>query len=96
MPSHCRDYAGPLAVAPASFAKSAEARHTGAAAGVPVVCRSHAEPRQADGSRSDVVMSGAVDSERKSGIGNIDANCRDEQHRSCLTMCKGMFLGARQ
>ena len=41
---------------------------------MPVVCRTGAGKRQADGSRPDVVMSGAVDSGRESGHGNIDAN----------------------
>src|SRR5260370_41329892 len=42
--------------------------------GCAVVCRSGAGRRQADGSRSDVVVSGVVDSGRESGHGNIDAN----------------------
>jgi hypothetical protein len=49
-------------------------RDAGAAAAVPVVCRTGAERRRADRSQSDVVMSGAVDSGRESGHGNIDAN----------------------
>jgi hypothetical protein len=40
----------------------------------PVVCRSGAGRRQADGFRSDEVMSGVVDRGRESGHGNIDAN----------------------
>ena len=46
----------------------------GAAAAVSVLCRSSAGGRQADGSRSDVAMSGVVDSGRQIGHGNIDAN----------------------
>jgi hypothetical protein len=46
----------------------------GAAAAVPVVCRSNAGRRHADGSRLDVVVSGVGDSGRKIGHGNIDAN----------------------
>jgi hypothetical protein len=46
---------------------------TGAAAVVPVVCRSYAGRRPADGSRSNVVMSGVVDSGRERAHGNIDA-----------------------
>lgn len=46
----------------------------GAAAAVLVVCRSGAGRRQADASRSDVVVSGVVDSGREIGRGNIDAN----------------------
>src|ERR1700720_2455676 len=49
-------------------------RDAGAAAAVPVVCRTDVGRRQADGSRSDVVMSGVVDSGPESGHGNIDAN----------------------
>jgi hypothetical protein len=45
----------------------------GAATAVPVVCRSSAGRRQADGSRSNVVT-GVVDSGREIGHGNIDAN----------------------
>jgi putative tryptophan/tyrosine transport system substrate-binding protein len=41
---------------------------------VPVVCRTGARRRQADESRSGVVMSGVVDSGREIGHGNIDAN----------------------
>jgi hypothetical protein len=48
--------------------------HRNYAAAVPVVCRTGAGRRQADGSRSDVVMSGVVDSGRESGHGNIDGN----------------------
>ena len=46
----------------------------GAAAAVLVVCRTGAGRRQPDGSQSDVVMSGVVDSGPGSGHGNIDAN----------------------
>jgi predicted nuclease of predicted toxin-antitoxin system len=46
----------------------------GAAAAVAVDCKSDAGRRQARGSRSDVVMSGIVDS----GHGNIDANDASE------------------
>src|SRR4029077_13379725 len=46
----------------------------GAAAAVPVVCRTGAGRRRANGSRSDVVMSGVVDSRREGGHGDIDAN----------------------
>jgi hypothetical protein len=48
--------------------------NAGAAAVVPIVCRTSAGRRRADRSQSDVVMSGAVDSGRESGHGNIDAN----------------------
>ncbi len=41
---------------------------------MPVVCRTVAGKRQANGCRSDVVMSGVVDCGRESGHGNIDAN----------------------
>jgi hypothetical protein len=51
-----------------------QSQDAGAAAAVPVVCRTDAGRRQADGSRSAVVMSGVVDSGRESGHGNIDAN----------------------
>jgi hypothetical protein len=47
---------------------------TQTAVALPVVCRSGAGRRQAGGSRSDVVMSGVVDSGRDNGHGNIDAN----------------------
>ena len=40
---------------------------------VPVVCRSGVGRRQADGPRSDVVMSSVADSGREIGHGNIDA-----------------------
>jgi hypothetical protein len=37
-------------------------------------CKSDAEGRQAHGSRSDVVMSGIVNSGRQRGLGNVAAN----------------------
>jgi hypothetical protein len=49
-------------------------RGAGAAAAVSVLCRSSAGGRQADGSRSDVVMSAVVDSGRQIGHGNIDVS----------------------
>ena len=72
------------------FAQIDRSQDAGAAAAVAVVCREGAGRQQADGSRSDVVMSGVVDSGRESGPGNnIDANdstetlgrevCCDEQ-----------------
>ena len=69
--SICRIFGDRTCVTRRQIERSQDA---GAAAAVPVVCRSGAGRRQADGSRSDVVMSGVVDSGRESGHGNIDAN----------------------
>jgi hypothetical protein len=44
------------------------------AAAVPIVCRSGAGRRHADGSRSDVVVSGVADSGRERRHGSIDTN----------------------
>lgn len=74
--------------------RSTEANYVGAPTAVPVVCRSGAGRRQADGSRSDVVMSGVVDSGRESGHGSIDANDPNLRHgdsgqfRSGLRTCR--------
>jgi hypothetical protein len=71
----CSRYAESFVTAPASrVAQIERSQDAGAAAAVPVVCRSGAGRRQADGFRSDEVMSGVVDSGRESGHGNIDAN----------------------
>src|SRR5258708_5913755 len=60
----------------------------GAAAAVPFVCKSDAGRRQADGSRSNVVMSGVVDS-REVGHGNIDAN---DPKRTSRLGTKGLYI----
>ncbi len=56
-------------------------RGRGAPAAVSVLWRSSAGRRQADGSRSDVVMSGAVNSGRQIGHCNIDANDPEQSWR---------------
>jgi hypothetical protein len=70
----CSRYAESWVTARASrVARASEARRRSCAA-VPVVCRSGAGTRQADGSRSGVAMSSVVNSGRESGHGNIDEN----------------------
>jgi hypothetical protein len=71
----CSRYAESLVTAGAlRVARSTEVRARDRAAAVSVLCRSSAGGRQAEGSPSDVVMSGVVDSGRQIGHGNIDAN----------------------
>jgi hypothetical protein len=77
--SICRIFGGRTCITCCEIEQSQGA---GAAAAVPVVCRSGAGRPQADGSPSDVVMSGVVDSEREIGHGNIDAN--DPRRTSAL------------
>jgi len=69
--STCRIFGDRTCVTCRQIERSQDA---GAAAMCLVLCRSGAGRRQADGSRSDVVMSGVVHSGRESGHGNIDAN----------------------
>ena len=56
------------------FRQPSEATTQGATAVLPVVCGSDAARRQTDGSRSDAIISGIVDSGRESGHVKIDAN----------------------
>lgn len=73
----CSRHAESLVTARALCRQVDRREGTGAALAVSVLCRSSAGGRQADGSRSDVAMSGVVDSGRQIGHGNIDANDPD-------------------
>ena len=71
--THCSRYAEVWSIAVRHVRQIDRRQDAGTAAAVPVVCRSDAGRRQADGSRSGAGMSGVKDGGRERGYGDIDA-----------------------